>query len=1099
VRTAPSAHRGVVGRRVLTCLQTIDIGRLTSDPVFLVPGGFIAVTGQGPIDSNESSKTTFEAALSLVHGDPGWRQESPQFSGYAAQLLFNPPNAPAGARVRADLGFIVAVFAHAGGDGSGRLVGGGDPVSVWIRLRRHDDPAFEVAVTPGVRLAHGNTHGGRVEDAKQVWSTLRGPKWGPQRYARELYGPGVSCLSYVATRGGRTEQRTTLLGSDISQLTPEQIAWQLTDLAAMHHLFDNEATQRVEFFRLSQQLKVKEQAVRQADAAVAGYEKEVGASEGRLRLLDQAAAARDRHVAETVRQTLKDLAALCSDRDAAAMEVEHAKRAIELVKKRLDALDPVVVAREVTAAAEKLTEARRLREPTSQQAERLRVHLKVAERDLRAVSAAAIGWSGRPAVLVEAECVGVQADADQANVAARVAAERQNMASEHLDAVRRGDAGLVGRRLDDADVPWQLLHDGVHIADQARTLFEPLLAPFEGAVCVPPGHGTRALTAVADLPGTMLVSGDGPLPTGVIAAPPGAAALLGWLAAEGRPVGGTASLAGSITIVGGFAEPTTGRAAREASALAALEEATTAAASAEQLAAQAGETLAALEQELEAARAEKRRAELVEERDQLRSQAAAVAVQLQPLDDAVERADSAHRDAKARQRNLKERQAEVASHLDDLQTQLDQHQKKLRELVDSAGRFLLPAWVAYLETCTPPASHTIADETITHDPLNLPPALADAVRARADDVLAERPGGIGHRDLLARLEADLGIDVTVIAGRRETTRATVKNRDGTLDPVTHEALVRYHEQVASVDRRRTRDSEEREVAGLDAAITALRTAVTRQAQGMRSALERAEAERNRLRREYESAYDEVHATDSNIRNIQRGLEHQVRGLFNRVSQRFNEIRYRDGGHGGELAFEIVPPTLDLPSDNNGTNRPWVLTATPRWARRPPDGTRVEHVSYREQANTAQYKLATVQLVLAALLANEDPIGRMLILDELGDGLGDVHRDRVLDALRRAAKETGITVLATIQDDMQHDAFARCSEVLVLRYPAEVELLNEPTYMFAGDMRGDGEATLVPLTDALSAGRGPGWSSLLAVYDAAAAANAAERRAHRDAS
>lgn len=300
MKTAPTASRGVVGRRVLTCVQTIDIGRLTCDPVFLVPGGFIAVTGEGPIDSNESAKTTFEAALSLVHGDPGWRQDSPQFSSYAAQLLFDPPNAPAGARVRADVGFIAAVFADASDDGSGRLVGGGDPVTVWMRLRRHDDPAFEVTVTPGVQLACGETHAERLQDAKRVWSTLRGPKWGPQRYARELFGPGVSCLSYVSTRGGRSEQRATLLGSDISQLTPEQIARQLVELAAMRHLFDNEATQRVAFFHLSRQLKTKEHAVAQAGNAAAGHADEVAAIEDRLGLLDQAAAARDRYVADTV-------------------------------------------------------------------------------------------------------------------------------------------------------------------------------------------------------------------------------------------------------------------------------------------------------------------------------------------------------------------------------------------------------------------------------------------------------------------------------------------------------------------------------------------------------------------------------------------------------------------------------------------------------------------------------------------------------------------------------------------------------------------------------------------------------------------------------
>ena len=137
-----------------------------------------------------------------------------------------------------------------------------------MRIRRHDDPAFEATVTPGVRLARGSSNAARIEDAKRVWASLRGPKWGPQVYARALYGPGVSCLSYVSTRGGRSEQRTTLLGSDVSQLTPEQIAWQLIDLAAMRHLFHNEATQRVEFFRLSQQLKEKEQEVSRAQETV---------------------------------------------------------------------------------------------------------------------------------------------------------------------------------------------------------------------------------------------------------------------------------------------------------------------------------------------------------------------------------------------------------------------------------------------------------------------------------------------------------------------------------------------------------------------------------------------------------------------------------------------------------------------------------------------------------------------------------------------------------------------------------------------------------------------------------------------------------------
>jgi hypothetical protein len=138
----------------------------------------------------------------------------------------------------------------------------------------------------------------------------------------------------------------------------------------------------------------------------------------------------------------------------------------------------------------------------------------------------------------------------------------------------------------------------------------------------------------------------------------------------------------------------------------------------------------------------------------------------------------------------------------------------------------------------------------------------------------------------------------------EQTRASITGTDTTVDTVTRMTLARFHEQAFNVDRRRARDSEEREVVALDDVVTALRAAVERQAQGMRSVLARAKAEHTRLQREYGAAYDEVHATDSNLRNIQRSLEHQVRGLFTRVSQRFNEIRYRDGGHGGELDFEV---------------------------------------------------------------------------------------------------------------------------------------------------------------------------------------------------
>src|SRR5258707_9295668 len=64
---------GVIGTRQLIAAQTFDFARLTSHPVAVIPSSFVAVTGRGPRDSNESGKTSFNAAVALLLGDPEWR------------------------------------------------------------------------------------------------------------------------------------------------------------------------------------------------------------------------------------------------------------------------------------------------------------------------------------------------------------------------------------------------------------------------------------------------------------------------------------------------------------------------------------------------------------------------------------------------------------------------------------------------------------------------------------------------------------------------------------------------------------------------------------------------------------------------------------------------------------------------------------------------------------------------------------------------------------------------------------------------------------------------------------------------------------------
>src|SRR6266545_4506112 len=106
-------HLGIIGTRQLVCVQLFDIARLTSHPIALIPGRFISVTGRGPKDSNESGKTCFLSALSLLLGDPEWKTAGTGASNVAA-LLFEPITAGVASQrfAAATEGYVVGVFAE---------------------------------------------------------------------------------------------------------------------------------------------------------------------------------------------------------------------------------------------------------------------------------------------------------------------------------------------------------------------------------------------------------------------------------------------------------------------------------------------------------------------------------------------------------------------------------------------------------------------------------------------------------------------------------------------------------------------------------------------------------------------------------------------------------------------------------------------------------------------------------------------------------------------------------------------------------------------------------------------------------------------------
>lgn len=183
------------------------------------------------------------------------------------------------------------------------------------------------------------------------------------------------------------------------------------------------------------------------------------------------------------------------------------------------------------------------------------------------------------------------------------------------------------------------------------------------------------------------------------------------------------------------------------------------------------------------------------------------------------------------------------------------------------------------------------------------------------------------------------------------------------------------------------------------------------------------------------------------------IEHHVEGVLRSVSDSLNRLSL----YGADLEVARVRP--------EGAAG-WQWKVTPKW-RRSRNGAMVP---YQEVANGAQVKVFAIQLVLAALLADSDTFGRVLILDELGNSLGDVNRKEVLASLHSVAEQQHVTILGTCQDSVLPDAADYFGELVWFTHATTSDSYNQPTRMWGHDENGD----RVELTAAwLKAGRAYG--------------------------
>src|SRR3954452_1590096 len=121
----------ILGSKVLLGVQVVDLSRLSTHPIPMVGQGLVTVAGQGPVDSNGAGKSSFIAALSLLHADDQWRLAGG--APGAAELLFTAELAAQENRwSSADRGYVIGVFADPAAGTPEELAA--STLSVWLRI-----------------------------------------------------------------------------------------------------------------------------------------------------------------------------------------------------------------------------------------------------------------------------------------------------------------------------------------------------------------------------------------------------------------------------------------------------------------------------------------------------------------------------------------------------------------------------------------------------------------------------------------------------------------------------------------------------------------------------------------------------------------------------------------------------------------------------------------------------------------------------------------------------------------------------------------------------------------------------------------------------
>jgi hypothetical protein len=994
---SPGTDLGIVADRHLVAVQTFDISRLTSHPVEIVPGTFVAVSGIGPKgDSNGSGKTSFQAAVSILLGDPQWRLGT-NGGSFARELLFRSDAAGLSVAEQgssARHGYIVGVFADPGSPLDSAL-------TVWVRISS-SAPYLQARWIPGLHVADANGDEERAVQADTLWQQLpKDQTISARNLAGKLYGEAPRCLSYLDT--SMRPSVPSLLSQEMTKMRPDEIGMALIGLSGLSGQLEEENRARNKRIEIQANHAKAEENDKKERVGENAQLAAIDARDIARSLLSEAGGKWRRYAAWQYRDALNRERVAAEKVDLLTGRLREAVDAVAEARKALtqlgdgsDLTSCENQTRRALAQADKILEDLRRDHASAETRKGERTNEK---NELRP---AAEHWDGRTADETVIALEAADTARARAQAAVDAAADAVDAAMTALANARSGRGGAAGQLVEmlltEPSIPVAAAFaDIIDVDDDARARWEPMLLALRDAVVVPRAAAERARAVLAGRPGAQVIVAESldlaapPVSADGIRYPSGLGSLLHALqerfVQRHVPTRADDDALG-LSVLGDFPEPLVGRDSliRRAERELATAEGERSAAEAALKVVKAARKLAGVKHE--AAKAQARIVTINEQLKNLDETMTILTEKIGPAETTRQSARDAHVDARVKLENYKD----IAErHKRQLNAETDAEvgaRQQLGEAVEDRKKIPVEAWSVEFGGTEREAVLLWEANGGSSGAQTQPGSLLRQTAEELGEALAALEAGGGPQDYVISAQEERGLFADQNASR----------------PVPFE-------RFAGPLRARLGGFADHDLA-------------------TRARIESVQAQRDQA---LATLGDDLGRSSDDLTKVQEMVEKTIESTLGLVSKALGPMT----AHGAELEIHNVRP--------QGVES-WRCEVTPRWRRSP----RGSMVSYREIANGAQVKVFAIQLVLAAVVADSRTKGRVLILDELGNSLGDVNRRDVLKALSEVAEQRQVTIFGTCQDSVLSDAADYFGELIWFTHATDTDAYNQPTRVWGHD-------------------------------------------------